>query len=55
MFPLQREVVLSLYMSVEGILYPVRVDNPLNPKSDQHLISSYNITPESRIKVMRKN
>ena len=27
--------------------------NPLNPKSDQHLISPYNITPESHIKVMR--
>ena len=27
--------------------------NPLTPKSDQHLISPYNITPESHIKVMR--
>ena len=27
--------------------------NPLNPKSNQHLISPYNITPESHIKVMR--
>ena len=27
--------------------------NPLTPKSDQHLISPYNITPESNIKVMR--
>ena len=27
--------------------------NPLNPKSDQHLISPYNITPESQMKVMR--
>ena len=27
--------------------------NLLNPKSDQHLISPYNITPESHIKVMR--
>ena len=27
--------------------------NPLSPKSDQHLISPYNITPESHIKVMR--
>ena len=26
--------------------------NPLNPKSDQHLIPPYNITPESHIKVM---
>ena len=28
--------------------------NPLTLKSDQHLISPYNITPESRIKVTRK-
>ena len=28
--------------------------NPLIPKSDQHLISPYNITPESHIRVMRK-
>ena len=27
--------------------------NPLTPKSDQHLISPYNITPESNIKVTR--
>ena len=27
--------------------------NSLNPKSDKHLISPYNITPESYIKVMR--
>ena len=27
--------------------------NPLVPKSDQHLISPYNITPESNMKVMR--
>ena len=26
---------------------------PLTPKSVQHLISPYNITPESNIKVMR--
>ena len=25
--------------------------NPLNPKSDQHLISLYNMYPESHIKV----
>ena len=27
--------------------------NPLHPNSDQHLISSHNITPESNIKVKR--
>ena len=26
---------------------------PVNPKSDEHLISPYNVTPESHIKVMR--
>ena len=33
----------------------VRVEkvNPLTPKRDQHLISPYNITPVSHIKVMR--
>ena len=33
----------------------VRVEkvNPLTPKGDQHLISPYNITPVSHIKVMR--
>ena len=29
------------------------VVNPLTPKSDQHLISPYNISLESNIKVMR--
>ena len=33
----------------------VWLSNPLTLKSDQHLISPYNITPESRIKVMRIN
>ena len=28
--------------------------NPLTPKSDQHLISPDNITPESNIRVTRK-
>ena len=27
--------------------------NPLNPESDQHLISPYNISPESNTKVIR--
>ena len=27
--------------------------NLLNPKSDQHLISPYNFTPESQMKVLR--
>ena len=34
----------------------VRVEkvNPLTPKGDKHLISPYNITPVSHIKVMRR-
>ena len=31
----------------------VKTVNSLTPKSDQHLNSPYNITPESHIKVMR--
>ena len=31
----------------------VKTVNTLIPKSDEHLISPYNITPESHIKVMR--
>ena len=31
----------------------ISIINPLNPESDQHLISPYNITTESYIKVMR--
>ena len=36
----------SIYLSYHLI-------NPLNPKSDQHLISPFSITPESHIKVIR--
>ena len=32
-----------------------RILNPLTPQSDYHLISPYNITPESHIKVARMN
>ena len=32
---------------------PVQYINPLTPKSDQYLISPYNITSESHINVMR--
>ena len=31
----------------------VKTVNSLTPKSDQHLNSPYNITPESHVKVMR--
>ena len=34
-------------------LYTDLTFNSLTPKSDQLLVSSYNITPESNIKVMR--
>ena len=39
--------LVCLPLLLNGIIYP------LNPKSDQHLISPYNVTPESHIKVMR--
>ena len=40
-----------------SFLNPINLScpNPVNPKSDQHLISPYNIIPESNIKVMRMN
>ena len=48
----------------EGVLFLIRSNQyrfhlvsstilPFTPKSDKHLISSNNITPESNIKVMR--
>ena len=36
-------------LSSRIILYQI---NPLTPRSDLHLISPYNITPESHINVM---
>ena len=30
-----------------------KLSNPLTPESDKYLISPYNITPESHIKVMK--
>ena len=35
------------------VIYIYIYVNPLTPKSDQNLISPYNITPDSGIKVMR--
>ena len=40
-----REVTVVIFLA------PI---NPLTPESDQHLISPYNITPESHMKVTRK-
>ena len=42
-------------ISNQTALHPssITIINPLNLKSDQLLISPYNITPESNIKVMR--
>ena len=45
-----------LNSTVNGDLPPPVVQvsiNPLTPKSDWHLISPDNVTPESNIKVMR--
>ena len=39
--------------SIQTKYYYLHSINSLNPKSNQHLISPYNITPESHIKVMR--
>ena len=54
------EVMPSMHLSsnssqertMKWVLFSLS-SNPLTPRSDQHLISPYNITPESHIKVMR--
>ena len=54
------EVMPSMHLSsnssqertMKWVLFSLS-SNPLTTKSDQHLISPYNITPESHIKVMR--
>ena len=38
---------------MQGAYKMCTVINPLIPGSDQHLISPFNITPESNIKVIR--
>ena len=43
----------SLLYRLPGLVVSSCVLDPLTPKSDQHLISPYNITTESLIKVMR--
>ena len=50
---LQREYSLENYFTFVFSSFFLLLFNPLNPKSDQHLISPYNITPESQMKVMR--
>ena len=40
--------MLSIFWPSQIFLF-----NPLTPKSDLHLISSYNITPEAHMKVTR--
>ena len=52
---LQREYSLENYFTFVLSSFFLLFFNPLNPKSDQHLISPYNITPESQMKVMRIN
>ena len=51
---LQREYSLENYFTFVFSSLFLLFFNPLNPKSDQHLISPYNITPESQMKVLRK-
>ena len=49
-------IIVFFYYSLELITSSVKVTNsPLTfkPLSDQHIISPYNITPESHIEVMR--
>ena len=43
----QSQVTSNIHLKI------VKTVNYLTPKSDEHLISPYNITPESHIKVMR--
>ena len=50
---LQREYSLENYLAFVFSSFFLLFFNPLNPKSDQHLISPYKITPESQMKVMR--
>ena len=45
---------LVLFRSAKIFVY-FEAGNLLIPKSDQHLISPYNITPESHFEVMRIN
>ena len=44
--------IWNLRGQINNIFNAIHCFNPLTPKGDQHLISPYNITPESNIKVM---
>ena len=53
-----KNLLSGLQMNMKNKFFPFNFPlffkiNPLTPKSDHHLISPYNITPESHIKVMR--
>ena len=50
---LQREYSPENYLTFVFSSFFLLFLNPLNPKSDQNLISPYNITPESQMKVLR--
>ena len=61
-YPIENMTVNIACVSIITSLFPFKGTmaffftsfiNPLNPKSDQHLISPYNIIPESHVKVMR--
>ena len=48
------QVMSQKVSEVSILLWPIPWQNqPFDPLSDQHLISPYNITPESYIKVLR--
>ena len=47
------ETKKNIFFNHLSLNKPCNSLNPLIPESDQHLISPYNITPESNIKVMR--
>ena len=50
---LQREYSPENYFTFVFSSFFLLFFNPLNPKSNQNLISPYNITPESQMKVLR--
>ena len=52
-FERRKEKLVQSQVNSNIHLKIVKTVNSLIPKSDQHLISPYNITPESHIKVMR--
>ena len=52
-FPNNLNYIVLLPTNARSGIKMCAVINPLIPESDQHLIFPFNITPESKIKVMR--